>query len=162
MANAADNFRHLKDSLQSKTPFLRRVKYGIQTWNEADKETLKNLTVRFKYWNDALVEIAPPQKRKLFEVKLSSDVVGPAASPEDLSSIEAAANESQYESVYRSARLKRKRLQMQPADASLKKGYEDIQTDSSVSKSRRFLTTYHPKGTVCWTLRSVHKYQEDP
>lgn len=146
-AKAAEKFRYLKDDLQSKVSFGRRVKYGIQTWNEPDKETLKSLTARFKYWNDALAEIAPPHKRNLFEVKLSSDVVGPAEAPGDLRSIEAAAQESQYQSVWRSARFKRTKAQMPLSSTSLEREYGDVNMDTSVSRSRRFLTTYQTSGT---------------
>jgi len=144
-AGAADKFHGLKDNLQSKTSFFRRVKYGIATWNDADKETLTNLVIRFKYWNDALAEIAPRQKQKLLAVKLSSDVVGRSIRTEDLDNIEAAAIESQYESVSRSAHTKKARG-AEPPFESLRKEYNDVQIDSKVSRSRRFLTTYTPKG----------------
>jgi hypothetical protein len=145
VAKAADQFRGLKDNLQTKTNIFRRVTYGIATWNDADKETLKNLTTRFKYWNDALAEIAPRQNRKFLEVKLSSDVVGRTVRIGDLDSIEAAAIESQYESVGRSARMKKAKT-VEGSDRSLRKEYNDVQINSKVSRSRRFLTTYTPKG----------------
>jgi hypothetical protein len=145
IARAADQFRDLKGNLQSKTNFFRRVKYGISTWNDADKETLTHLTTRFKYWNDALAEIAPRQNRKLLEIKLSSDVIGRTIRMGDLDSIEAAAIKSQYEFVEASARMKKAKTVEQSGE-SLRKEYNDVRIDNNVSRRRRFLTTYTPKG----------------
>ena len=145
---AVTEFRTLKDSLQSKTSLARRVKYGIATWNEPDKETLKSLVTLFQYWNDALLELLPVQRNQLLQTKLSLDVVDEAESVEDLEGIEVAANESSYLSVSKSARTKRRtKFSILASDsAPLEKPYADVKIDDGVASSRRFATTYTSSG----------------
>jgi hypothetical protein len=145
MQSSAKKYGHLKDALQSKTSFTRRVKYGIQTWDDADKDVLKDLVQRFKYWNDGIHSIAPPRKLYLQELRMASQVVGSASSPVQLEGVREAAAESNYESVSRSAALKRDIYEAM-GDPELKKNYEDVKFDSRVSRSRRFLTDYCPRG----------------
>jgi hypothetical protein len=144
MQSASQKYGHLKQSLQSQTSFVRRVKYGIQTWNDADKETLKSLIRQFKYWNDNLYEIAPPERRHLQEVRLASQVVGLARTSAQLESVQRAAAESSYQSVYRSANIKK--IDDMKGDPGLEKNYQDIKIEPKVAQSRRFITNYCPNG----------------
>ncbi|KAH6949750.1 hypothetical protein BKA56DRAFT_606791 [Ilyonectria sp. MPI-CAGE-AT-0026] len=143
MRNAQQKYNQLKESLQSKTSFGHRVKYGIQTWNDADKETLESLIKRFKYWNDSLRHIAPPLKPYLSELRLASQVVSMARSEAQLESVQSAAAESSYESVCRSATLKKKKIEGAMRDPRLKKSWADVKIDPKVATSRRFLTDYY-------------------
>lgn len=162
MHNAGQKYEQLKSSLQSQTPFARRVKYGMQTWNDADKDTLKELVQRFKYWNDNLYELAPPAKHRLQELGLSTYVVGSARSSAQLESVRGAAAQSNYEAVYRSAALKKKTGEME-TNLSLEKGYENLVIDLKVAKSRRFITQYYPDGRNAISQRVlVEWYYYDP
>jgi hypothetical protein len=158
ISKATENFKQLKESLQSKTSFPRRIKYGIQTWNEADQEILKNLISAFKYWNDALIEITPFQNREIMELEVKSQIVGPAESLDQLENIESAAKKGNYESIRRSARVKIQRLssQKEPKEIiNLEKKYSDLQMNPNVAKSRRFLTEYSETGefhVISWSL----------
>ncbi|KAF2462867.1 uncharacterized protein BDR25DRAFT_118148 [Lindgomyces ingoldianus] len=145
MQNAAQKYSRLKESLQLKTSFARRAKYGIQTWNDADKETLKDLVERFKYWNDSIHQIAPPEKPNLQELRMASQLVVSARSSAQLESVREAAAESSYKSVSRSAGLK---MKMGEAfrDPGLKKNYADVKIDTKIARSRRFLTEFYPEG----------------
>jgi hypothetical protein len=93
------------------------------------------------------MEIAPPSKRQIVELKVASQVVGSAISPNQLESVQAAAKESQYESIRRSAHVKQQKLRPQQTDRSQEKSYSDVRIDAKVTKSRRFLTDYCPSGT---------------
>ncbi|KAF1850713.1 uncharacterized protein K460DRAFT_391149 [Cucurbitaria berberidis CBS 394.84] len=141
MHGASQRFEQLKDSLQSQTSLARRVKYGITTWNEADKEILKSLIQRFKYWNDSLYALAPPGRQDLQELVLAFRIVGAARSTAQLESVQGAAALSRYESMYRSATLK-KNIGMIVGGPSLKKSYDQLSIDSKAAKSRRFITSY--------------------
>ena len=143
MQSSAKRYGHLKDALQSKISFTRRVKYGIQTWDDADRDILKDLVQRFKYWNDGIHGIAPPEKLYLQELRMASQMVGSASSSAQLEGVREAAAESNYESVSQRASLKRDVCEAM-GDPDLKKNYEDIKFDSRVSRSRRFLTDYCP------------------
>lgn len=145
MQNAAQKYGQLKESLQSRTSFARRAKFSMKTWNEADKATLKDLVERFKYWNDSIHKIAPPEKLNLQEVRMASQVVAEARSPAQLESVREAAAESSYESVCRSAGLK-KTTSKAVSDPNLEKNYEDVKIDAKIARSRRFLTEYYPEG----------------
>jgi hypothetical protein len=144
-ARAASRSRDLKHSLQSETSFLRRVKYGIRTWNDADKDTLKELIAKFKYWNDGLHELIPLRRRDLLEARLSSEVVGSAQSPDHLERIQAAADASAYPSLSRSARLKRHNLEARTVGSGLKL-YGDVEISDKLVQSRRFITWYTSSG----------------
>lgn len=145
MQDANQKYIRLKESLQSKTSFARRVKYGIQTWDDADKETLKSLIQLLKYWNDNLHEIAPPKKPYLQDSWLASRVLASAVSCAQLESVQDAA-ESNYDSVYRSASLKKDTIAAMVVNSGLEKKYENVRIDAKVARSRRFITEYWPKG----------------
>jgi hypothetical protein len=76
---------------------------------------------------------------------MASQVVGSASSSAQLEGVREAAAESNYESVSQSAALKRDICEAM-GDPELKKNYEDVKFDSRVSRSRRFLTDYCPRG----------------
>lgn len=145
-ARAANQYHSLKQSLQSETPFLRRVKHGIRTWNNADTDTMKQLIANFKYWNDGLHELIPLQRRNLLDSKLSSEVVGPAESPNYLEKIQAAADASTYPALSRSARLKRHNLEVHSRGPKLEKVYSDVDISGKLVHSRRFITWYSTSG----------------
>lgn len=148
-ARAVNQFQDLKDRLQSKTPLKNRIKYGIRTWNDADKDILKELIGRFKYWNDSLHELVPLQRRNLLEARLSSEVVGTAQSLEDLNRIQAAADASAYPSLSRSAGLKRHNLLEHPIrdpKLNLKRLYSDVEIGGNLLRSNRFITWYTNSG----------------
>jgi hypothetical protein len=145
MAQSQRRFGELKNALQSKASFPRRVKYGIQTWDDADKEILKGLIEMFKYWNDGLYGLAPPSKADLVELGLSSRLVASASTQEELQSVQIAASDSQYEAICRSARMKQRKNEGQGKADELK--FEDVQLDTRFLKSRRLITNYYPNGT---------------
>jgi hypothetical protein len=153
-ARAASQFQDLKHSLQSETSFLQRVKYGIRTWKDADKDTLKELIAKFKYWNDGLHELIPLQRRNLLEARLSSEVVGSAQSLDYLERIRTAADASAYPSLSRSARLKRHNLETRTVGSGLKKLYGDVEISGKLVQSRRFITSYTSSGVSVFYVSS--------
>lgn len=147
-AQAVTEYHGLQSKLQSETSALRRVNYGIQTWDDADKDVLKALVLRFKYWNDGLYELIPLPRRHLLESKLSAKIVGATTSPKGLERVQRAANEGSYASVARSARLKESTSDPGRGDSDLKKEYGDVQNIDKLVPNRRIMTWYSASGQL--------------
>jgi hypothetical protein len=148
---AMENYRQLKESLQAKTSLPRRFKYSIPTWNEADKETLNTMILRFKYWNDTLIEItriSEPSAQGMVELEVTSQIIGSAVSVEQLEIVQSAALESSYESMRRSAQVKMQKVNPKPTIQTMEKRYDEVYIPSKFTKSRRFMTKYTPSGKL--------------
>lgn len=149
-AQAVSQSQSLKENLQNQTSFVQRFTYGVQTWSDPDKDALKGLVSRFKYWNDGLHELIPLPRRNLLESRLSSEVVGPVKAREDLDRIQAAADATQYSSIARSARLKSQTSGSNRGDSGLKKSWESLQGDEKLRPNRRFVTWYSTLGPLAY------------
>lgn len=147
-AQAVTEYHGLQSRLQSESSALRKMNYGLQTWDDADKDVLKALVLRFKYWNDGLYQLIPLPRRNLLESKLSANTVGATNSPKGLERVQKAANEGSYTSVARSAKLKKYTLDPDSGDSGLEKKYGHVQNIDKLGPSRRLITWYSASGLL--------------